>query len=158
MSRLFLVLLFGLLACADDTVISSATCDLELLELSIEASPPGASVTLRARPLTTAFDTALLLDNTRAAIVDLTREGCESCDSCREEAVCTTCGDCDSCDAACKAECIEQVQFIVPEMDSGEATLRLINQHGQSDGLPFTISPPADTGSAMDTGPPDTAR
>jgi hypothetical protein len=156
MSRLCFVFFLGLWACADPLTVSDSTCDVEILAVSPDAGSPGETIALTARPLTTTFDTAVHLDSTRASVVNVSREGCESCDSCREEENCAVCGDCDSCDTSCKATCVEQLEFIVPELAPGAVTVRVTNQHGASGGLTFTIAAPADTGSTTDTGPSDT--
>ncbi len=146
-----------LAGCTTTTSTLAERCTIEVEAVEPAAAEPGDHVVLRARPLTTSFDTAIYLDGARAAVLDLSRDGCDACDTCRSENGCNVCGDCDACDAECRADCSETVTFAVPDMAAGETELRIYNSHGTGGPVPFTVEGgPADTG-GTDSGAGDTA-
>lgn len=158
LARLALTCALGVAAgCTTSTSYIADRCDIGLGALSPAEAAPGASVVVTAGPLTRSWDTTVLLGGVSAQVVDLERSGCDSCDLCRNQADCNACDDCDDCDALCAVECVESLTFVVPELPAGSYSLQLVNGHGSSAGLSFTVLAPlpADTG-APDTGAPDT--
>lgn len=155
-ARLLSLLLLCGPGCATTTTYLADRCDVTLAEISPAEAAPGAEIKVSAGPLTRSWDTSVLVGGVSAVIADLEREGCDSCDVCRAQADCNACDDCDDCDALCALECDEALTFIVPELPAGLHALQLINGHGSSAGLSFTVLPSAtpDTGTP-DTGPPD---
>lgn len=150
-SRLLSLLLLCGPGCATTTTYLADRCDVSLAELSPAEAAPGAAVKVSAGPLTRSWDTSVLVGGVSAVITDLERDGCDSCDLCRAQADCNACDDCDDCDALCALECDEALTFIVPELPAGVHALQLINGHGSSAGLSFTVLP----GASLDTGTPD---
>jgi hypothetical protein len=145
-------------ACATTTTYLADRCDVSAAEFVPAEGAPGTAVKVAAGPLTRSWDTTVLVGGVSAVITDLEREGCDSCDLCRAQSDCNACDDCDDCDALCALECAEAITFVVPELPAGVHAVQLINGHGSSAGLHFTVLPggssPADTG-APDSGAPD---
>ena len=154
-SRLALLALLPLLACEDSSYAVSLRCDVFLSGATPAEARPGESVVLTGTPLTQVWDTAVYVGPTRAELTALDREGCDACDECKEDSDCTDCSDCDACDALCEEECVETATFVVPELEPGATGIRLINVHGQSEALPFTVLAATDTGGA-ETGTTET--
>ena len=50
------------------------------------------------------------------------------------------------CDDVCRDRCVQTVQFTVPQVDAGPQATSLINKHGHSNSLMFTVLEAADTG------------
>ncbi len=151
-----MLLLLTLFACSDETVSDVASCDVVLETLAPESGTIGTSVTLTGTPLTSHFDTALYVGGVRAEVSAVTRSGCNACDECRAEQACNACEDCDACDVECRVECVESLDFTVPDAPTGDQTLLLYNAHGSSNSLSFEVlASSVDTG-ASDTGASDT--
>ena len=101
--------------------------------------------------MTSIWDTAVYVSDTRAELVSLQRDGCDSCDECRDQNNCEVCDDCDVCDAKCDTECVESVDFIAPAMPTGPADVSFYNGHGQSNPISLTYSETPDTGASSDS-------
>ena len=144
------VLLAALLgACDSTTTTTSERCDVQLSALSPTEAVAGDAVTITGKPMTTVWDSAVYVDQTRAELRSVDRDGCDACDTCRDDAGCTECSDCDACDAQCDRECTQTATFVVPGGVSGQLPVRLFNVHGESPPLTLAVS-------ATDTGGPET--
>jgi hypothetical protein len=145
---------FTLLAgsCAVSTTTVLQTCHVRLEILKPDRIEPGENAIVEGHPFTSAYDTAVYVDDTRATLLDVTRLDCDACDTCIVNEECGICSDCDACDATCAA-CFETATFLVPKVGSGQHEVRLFNRHGESNALSFEIAP-VDTG--IETGSHDT--
>lgn len=151
------ILFFFITACGTQTYDFAEDCDVRIVELNPNEAAPGDTVSATSTPVTTVWDTAVYVNSERAEIVDIERMNCEACDECKVEEGCLACDDCDACDALCRTECIEQVNFVVPQISAGPARVSMYNGHGGSNSLGFVIASPDDTGSTdlTDTGDVD---
>jgi len=154
--QLYALLLIFLTGCSTTTVDYSKDCDVRLEPLSPSEGAPNTLVNATVSPNTTVWDTAVYMGNTRAEIVNVSRDGCEECDACKDREGCQECADCDACDSACTDTCVESVQFRASSLPPGAVEVSIYNGHGQSNIQPFTLVSPADTGAddtaAVDTG------
>jgi len=153
MRTLFLLLAI-LSGCDEATNPLAQRCDVYLSALAPDAALPGSQVLAHARPVTTTWDTVIYVGSTTAKVDALTRTDCTACDSCRAEENCSNCDACKACDDECRDTCVETVQFTVPEVTAGKHSVSMVNQHGHSTSLPFTVLDSPDTG-GEDTAPPD---
>ncbi|NOY27032.1 MAG: hypothetical protein GXP62_14270, partial [Oligoflexia bacterium] len=138
----------------------SPRCDLSLGSPTPSLSLPGDTVSLPATPLTSTWDTAVIVGGHRATVIDVVRDGCDPCDSCRADYGCSVCGDCDACDLECDTDCIETVEFQVPStLSAGTWDTWVYNVHGAGGPLPLVVGSVKDTGSkdsgAKDSGAKD---
>jgi hypothetical protein len=140
-----------------DTAIEpiALRCDIFLSSLAPTEASPGATVTATGTPLTTTWDTALYVGDTRAPILRIDRDQCTLCDDCRAKNRCTACSDCDLCADTCRDMCVETITFSVPPVSSGVSDVTMYNRHGQSNAIKLSILGTLDTG-LLDTGPVDT--
>lgn len=152
---MYALLLIFLTACSTTTVDYAKDCDVRLEPLSPSEGAPNTLINATVSPNTTVWDTAVYMGNTRAEIVQVSREGCEECDACKDREGCQECADCDACDSACSDTCVESVQFRASSLPPGAVEVSIYNGHGQSNIQPFTLVSPADTG-ADDTATVDT--
>ncbi len=152
--RALLLMLALLAACQETTVTLTERCDVYLSALAPDAAPPGAPVVATARPLTQTWDTVVHVGGSPAKVDGVSRTDCAECDSCRSTERCSACDACNSCDDVCRDRCVQTVQFTVPQLDPGSHSVSLVNQHGHSTSLPFTVLGPPDTG-GTDTALPD---
>lgn len=137
-----------LFACATSDIDIPSACELPAPETEQVEVHVNERVTVRTRPLTDTWDTAVYVGPVRAEILELSREGCESCDECREENACTACEDCDTCTSDC-ASCDEWVRFLVPELDAGTWSVIVTNRYGQSSPLNLQIVAETDTSALL---------
>ena len=142
------VLLFVLTLSACDEATSPVTqrCDIALSSLSPEEGAPGTPVAAALTPITQSWDTVVHVGGIDAAVDSVMRTNCETCDTCRTEENCDDCEACAACDDACRETCIETVQFTVPDMAPGSHATSLVNKHGHSNSLMFTVLAQPDTG------------
>jgi hypothetical protein len=136
------VFVFGLVGCAETTTIPQYRCDVRIAGLSASSGSPGELVAITGTPFTTSWDTAVYVGGTRALVDDVNRYNCDPCDDCFDEHVdecpARMCADCDACDALCNA-CEEVATFAVPDVAAGKTSVRLLNSHGESNGMPFVV-------------------
>ena len=151
---MYALLMIFLTACSTTTVDYAKDCDVRLEPLSPSEGAPDTLVNASVSPITTVWDTAVYMGNTRAEVVNVTREGCEECDACKERESCQECADCDACDSSCTDTCIESVQFRASSLAPGKIEVSIYNGHGQSNTQPFVLVGPTDTGT-IDTGTVD---
>jgi hypothetical protein len=150
-----LFLLLALCACEEATVPIAERCDISLSALNPSEGPVGTTVIATVNPVTTDWDTIVHVGGAESQVQGVARTDCGECDSCRSEAACDSCEACESCDDVCRDRCIETVQFTVPAASPGVHATSLVNRHGHSNSLPFTVISAPDTGES-DTSPPDT--
>ncbi len=150
----FFLLCAAFMGCDDVTTTVAQRCDVFLYSLTPTSGQAGTPVVAAAQPLTETWDTVVNVDGAQAKIDAISRTDCGECDSCRAEQRCDSCDTCDACDDVCRDVCIQTVQFTVPDLPAGVHSVSMINQHGHSTSLPFTITEAPDTG-ASDTGPTD---
>ena len=131
-------------------------CDISLSDISPEEASPGNTVTATGTPLTTVWDTAIYVGDTRASLLTLERDQCTLCDECRSNYMCTACSACKECADTCRNTCTETLSFIVPVLPGGSHNVSMFNRHGQSNPLSLAILPSPDTGMS-DSGLTDTA-
>jgi hypothetical protein len=141
-------------ACDATTTLIAQRCDISLSALSPDAGAPGTLVTAEVNPVTKSWDTVVHVGGTQAAVSSVARTDCEICDTCRAEEGCGDCDTCGACDDVCRDTCIETVQFSTPDITPGSYATSLVNRHGQSNSLLFTVLAAPDTGGS-DTAPPD---
>ena len=149
------IALFGLsltAACDTSTTSVSLRCDVLLSSEAPQQAAAGDAVVLTGTPFTTIWDTSVYLDQTRARLLDVSRDDCDTCDTCREDYDCNACGDCDACDTICTESCVETTTFEVPAVAPGVYDVTLVNVHGVSAPVPLTIPAPAETGETGETG------
>jgi hypothetical protein len=139
-----------LLACAETTSTTSPACVLDAPVLTPTSAAVGSLITLQARDLTTQWDTAVTIGDTRAEISAFTRDGCDACDVCYATNTCTACGSCSSCDEECST-CVETVTVAVPEVSAGPQQVTLLDHHGRS--APATLQVEAAVDTATDSTP-----
>lgn len=140
-------MLLLLLSCETSSVVYTPMCGLEELTASATTVRPGESVTLTTRPLTTLWDTAITFGDQRLTPLSLERTECSSCDTCIEESGCSTCGTvCSSCAEQCSL-CVETVSIEIPYVSEGTWPLQIVNHHGRSPDLDFTVEAAGDSGS-----------
>lgn len=132
-------------------------CDTFLSSLSPTEASPGATVTATGTPLTTTWDTAIYVGDTRAPILRIDRDQCTLCDDCRAKNQCTACSECDVCADTCRDICLETITFSVPTMSYGVTDVTMYNRHGQSNAIKLSILGTGDTG-LLDTGSVDTGK
>jgi hypothetical protein len=152
--RNLLLLIPLLAACEETTTQLTERCDVYLSALSPDSALPGASVAASARPVTEPWDTAVFVGGVRAEVGAVSRTDCSECDACKALENCTECDACSACEDVCRERCLETVQFTVPAVDPGTHSVSLINKHGHSTSLPFTVLERIDTGGS-DTSSPD---
>jgi len=151
------VIAFGLVGCAQETLIMVYRCDVAIAELSASSGSPGEPIAVTGTPFTTSWDTAVYVGGTRAVVDDVSRYNCDPCDECYDEHIdeCEggPCADCDACDVLCNA-CLEVTTFVVPDIAAGDTSVRVLNSHGESNPMPFVVvGKPVDTGdSGTETG------
>ena len=125
------------LGCTTTTSVTTLTCDVALVVNATEASP-GDTLTATGGPFTQTWDTRVTVGGVEAALIDLVRDDCTACDLCKIEAECVTCATCEDCQTTCES-CDEHLDFRVPEVESGERMVQLINLHGTSDAVPLQV-------------------
>ena len=130
--------------CATSTTVVSERCDVTLDQAEPAIAGPQETVVLYGSPFTEAYDTVVFVGTTAAEVESAERD-CDECDECREEALCTECDDCDDCATECNT-CLETVTFLVPDVEDGETKITLLNAHGRSNELAFTVFTEIDTG------------
>jgi hypothetical protein len=151
------IVAFGLVGCNEAATIEQYRCDVRIAALSPSSGSPGEAVTVTGTPFTTSWDTAVYVGGTRALVDEVNRYDCDPCDECLDEHIddckARMCADCDVCDVLCTA-CTEVATFVVPDVAAGETSVRLLNSHGESNGMPFVVAAkPVDTGdSGNETG------
>ena len=151
------VLAVGLVGCNEAVTIPQYRCDVTIADLSASSGSPGEAVALIGTPFTTSWDTAVYVGGTRAVVDDVSRYNCDPCDECfddhTDECPARMCADCDACDVLCNA-CEEVATFVIPDVAAGKTSVRLLNSHGESNGMPFlVVAKPVDTGdSGTETG------
>ena len=140
-------MLLLLLSCETSSVVYTPMCGLEQPRATATTVQPGELVTLTTRPLTTLWDTAITFGDQRLTPLSLERSECSSCDVCIDESGCATCGEvCESCVELCSL-CIETVSIEIPYVSSGTWPLQVVNHHGRSPVLDFTVQAAVDSGS-----------
>ena len=122
-----------------------------LSALSPAEGTPGTTVSATVTPVTQTWDTVVHVGNAEATVDAVMRTDCEACTSCRTEEFCDSCEACEACDDVCRDSCIESVQFTVPALTPGSYAASVINKHGHSNNLMFTVLDRPDTGES-DTG------
>ncbi len=139
-------MLLLLLSCETSSVVYTPMCGLEVPSATATTVQPGEVVTLTTRPLTTLWDTAVTFGDQRIPPLSLDRSECASCDACIEESGCQTCGQtCSSCTELCSL-CIETLSIEIPYVPAGTWPLQIVNHHGRSPVLNFTVEAAADSG------------
>jgi len=135
-----------LAACDDSSTAVSLRCDVVIASELPEQAAPGDAVVLTGTPFTTIWDSAVYLDQTRAQLLDVSRDGCDACDECRDDYDCNACGDCDACDTLCNEGCVETTTFEVPALAPGAYDVTLVNVHGVSPPVPLIVPASPETG------------
>jgi hypothetical protein len=139
--------------CAQTISTIVATCSLDAT-LETGAAAPGDEVGVLGGPLTSDFDTVILVDGVQAEVTAVDRNDCGECDLCVVDGGCNACGECTICDDVC-ATCVEAARFIVPDVPGGVHDVVLINSYGTTEGLQLDVLGDTDGGDT-DTGAPDT--
>lgn len=158
-----LLCLLALTGCATATITTGDRCEVRIDSIEPAEPAPGETVVLTGGPLTSHYDTAAWVGDTRAVVLEVDRSACGDCDVCREEAACTACDDCDGCAAVCDTSCVETVSITLPELDAGPTTATLYNGYGSSSPFDLVVaggtadSGTADSGTA-DSGTADSGR
>ena len=142
-----MILVFFFAACGTQTYDLAEDCDVRAAELSPAEAAPSERVSATTSPVTTIWDTAVYVNDSRAEIIDIERTNCEACDQCMVDEGCLACDDCDACDVICRSECVELINFIVPEIAPGTARVSIYNGHGRSNSLALLVTARNDTGS-----------
>ena len=91
-------------------------------------------VQVSVQPLSSIFDTLLLLNGQPLASDDswqLYRSNCFECDNCKSNNNCLTCTDCDYCGNACSS-CEEGISLELPLIQEGLYTFQVKNTFGES--------------------------
>jgi hypothetical protein len=132
-------MLLLLLSCDVTTVATTLSCTLSLPALEPASAEPGAEIIATTSPLSTDWDTAVLVGSTRATITGLSRSDCSGCDSCRLDNGCVACGECGSCKEECSI-CVETVSFQVPALEAGVYPISILNQYGRSEAASLTVT------------------
>lgn len=146
-----LFFLLALMACDEATTAVAERCDIALSALSPAEGEPGTAVSATVSPVTQTWDTVVHVGNAEAPVEAVMRTDCEECSSCRSTERCDSCEACEACDDVCRDTCIESVQFTVPALSPGAYAASVINKHGHSNNLMFTVLSAPDTGDS-DTG------
>lgn len=151
--RIFLILMC-LAGCEEASTPLTERCDISLSALSPSSAVPGASVIATVDPVSSSWDTVVQVGNAEADVEAVARTDCEECDACRVEQTCTDCETCSACDDECRDRCLETVQFTVPDVSEGDHAVSVLNKHGHSNSLVFTVLQSTNTSDA-DSGQSD---
>ena len=151
--------------CGPSAIEEFASCPVEAT-LEPDRGVPLDRVVATGGPFSAVYDTRVQVGGAFAEVlqVELSAE-CGLCESCRFNNGCETCGFCFECSALCDA-CVQSTTFVVPIVPPGPTTVTILNRHGSTDGIPFTIlglpvcdTDTSDTAGGCDTdtgGPTDT--
>lgn len=132
-----MLLLWAFFACDSTESYRFEQCELEVEPLTTEVSS-GEALSLRGGPMSDAVDTAARLDGALVPVLAVERMECEACDTCLENEGCHACEPCLSCVAACEP-CLERVDIKIPELETGEYSLILLNRYGASAPVTLTV-------------------
>ena len=155
MPKTALLLLLTLAGCATATITTGDRCEVRIDRIDPAAPAPGETVVITGGPLTSHYDTAAWVGDTRAVVQSVDRSSCEACDTCREDAACSACDDCDDCASVCDTTCIETVSITLPDLDSGPTTAVLYNGYGSSDPFPLDVAGGGGDSGSSDSGTSD---
>jgi hypothetical protein len=151
---------FLFLSCSEDVQTYRDSCQLAISipESDTQVSPnessstdtsipetlwrSGDMVQISVQPLSSIFDTLVLLNGQRLVsdeTWELYRNDCSDCDSCQATYDCLTCSDCDYCHLECSS-CQEGISFQLPLIQEALYTLQVKNAFGESPLLNIYIS------------------
>lgn len=119
------------LACSADDGALATPCIIDAPVATPAEAAPGAAVSLAVDPVSTVWDTLVLVGPARASVSDVLRTGCDACDTCREDNECAVCGSCEACEADCEA-CVGSVEIVVPAVDPGTWPVTVTSYYGTS--------------------------
>ncbi len=146
---LTVLLLTACLLSTEGTEITLDQCDVAIT-LGDPSALPGDVLTLGGGPFTVEYDTVVSVDGQPAQVIEVTRDDCTGCDQCREFAGCDECGPCSECEDSCST-CRQTVDFEVPQVAAGDASVVLVNHYATSNAVTLTVEGQQDTG-AGDSG------
>ena len=155
MPKTALLCLLALTGCATASVTTGDRCEVRIDSIEPADPAPGETVVITGGPLTSHYDTAAWVGDTRAVVLDVDRSACDDCDACREEAACTACDDCDDCAAVCDTSCIETVSITLPDLAAGPTTATLYNGYGSSEPFPLAVAGDSPDSGTSDSGAAD---
>ncbi len=143
------MLLALFLACSEVVAGLAPPClpDAPVVE-GTTAIVPGATIRLRAHPLSAEYDVSVYVGATAAEVLGVSRDGCDDYDACLEAEACSACGDCDDCGPALLS-CVETVRIRVPDLAPAAYPVVIYTRFGQTQPGTLTVAG-SDTGT--DTG------
>ena len=135
------------LSCSEDIQPIKHSCQLDVAIMNSETIPSQSDtsehevfwysedkVQVSVQPLSSLFDTLLLLNGQPLASDDswqLYRNNCSKCDTCKTNNNCLTCTDCDYCNNECST-CEEGISLELPLIQEGLYYFQVKNSFGES--------------------------